>query len=389
LKSQDRTLEILSLVSMEAPESPLVKSILDSMSDCLIVLDQQGSILFANKTSGQMLGCSPDDLIEHGLEMLFFTSKKNHDFNQIFLDAVHRKNVNNYSEVDYHHPDGSVRRLAVTTSYLMAVDEHESSFIGFVALFKDITEVFNLRREEKELIREKDRIAREKIRSLRKLAMGVAHEIRNPMVTIGGFAARIVKDEKNPEETRQYCRIIVDHVKQLEQVVDRVHECCDLPKLSLIKGNISKVVADTVSAMVSLALERNISLKFRDQMPPRHSVTFDPHLFRLAVKQVLENAIGFSNDGGVVDIAVYPTSEGTVLEVTDYGLGIRDEDKEYVFDPFFSTRAHGTGMGLAIVERVVHEHLGRAEVESEFGKGTTVRIVLPSCSEADLVCDTP
>ena len=377
MKSQGQSVEILSSVSLGATESPIVKSILDSMSDCLIVLGQHGDVLYANKTSGQMLGCSPDDLIDHGLEMLFFMSEKNHDFNQIFLDAIHGKNVNNYSEVDYHHPDGFIRRLAATTSYLMAAGEHESTFIGFVALFKDITEVFNLRREEQELIREKDRIAKEKIRSLHKLAMGVAHEIRNPMVTIGGFAARIFRDEKNPEETRWYGQIIVDHVKQLEKVVDRVHECCDLPEMNPTKGSISTVVAEAVSEMASLGLERNISLKFQNQMPDQHSVTFDPSLFRLAVKQVLANAIGFSNDGAVVDTAVYPTGEGTVLEVKDYGSGIKDEDKEYIFDPFFSTRAHGAGMGLAIVERVVHEHMGRIEVESEFGKGTTVRIMLP------------
>jgi len=364
-------------VSLGATESPIVKSILDSMSDCLVVSDQHGDVLYANRTCGQMLGCSPHDLIDHGLEMLFFISEKNYDFNQIFLDAVNGKNVNNYSEVDYHHPDGFVRRLAATTSYLMAAGEHESSFIGFVALFKDITEVFNLRREEQELIREKDRIAKEKIRSLHKLAMGVAHEIRNPMVTIGGFATRILKDEKNPDETRRYGRIIVDHVKQLEKVVDRVHECCDLPDINPTKGNISTVVAEAVSEMAPMGLKRNVSLKFLNQTPEHHSVTFDASLFRLAVKQVLANAIGFSNDGAVVDIAVYPTGEGTVLEVKDYGGGIKDEDKEYIFDPFFSTRAHGTGMGLAIVERVVHEHMGRIEVESEFGKGTTVRIILP------------
>jgi len=388
LNSQDQSLEILSWVNLGTPESPIVKSILDSMSDCLIVLGPIGDVLYANKTTGPMLGLAPLDLIEHGLEMLFLVSDKNDDFNQIFLDAVHRKNLNNYSEVDYHHPDGSIRRLAATTSYLMETGEHESSFIGFVALFKDITEVFNLRRDEKELIREKERIAREKIRSLHKLAMGVAHEIRNPMVTIGGFATRILKNEKNPEETRRYGQIIVEHVKQLEEVVDRVHECCELPDMNPVKGNISTVVAESVASMVSQGLKKNVSLRFRDQMPVDHSVTFDPSLFRLAVKQVLQNAIGFSDDGAFVDITVYPMVEGTVLEVKDYGKGIKDEDKEYIFDPFFSTRAHGTGMGLAIVERVVHEHMGRIEVKSEFGTGTTVRMIFPYCTAQDLTCDT-
>ena len=374
-------------MNMGATESPVVKSILDSMSDCLIVLGQNGDILYANKTTGPMLGCSPADLIEHGLEMLFYISENdNHDFNQIFLDAVHRKNINHYSEVNYHHPDGTARRLAATTSYLITVGEHESSVIGFVTLFKDITEVFNLRREEKQLIQEKDRIAREKIRSLRKLAMGVAHEIRNPMVTIGGFAGRILKDENNPEQTRQYGRIIVDHVKQLEGVVDRVHDLSDLPDMHPTKGNLSRVVAEAISAMSSTARSKNISLRFLNQTPEQNSAVFDPSLFRLAVRQVLDNAIAFSGEGAFVDVSVCLSGEGTVLEVKDYGTGIKDEDKEYIFNPFFSTRAHGAGMGLAIVERVVHEHMGRIEVESESGVGTTVRITLPHCTADDIRC---
>ena len=98
-----------------------------------------------------------------------------------------KKDIKNYREVDYRHPDGSVRRLAVTTSYLLARGDHESTFVGFVALFKDITEVFRLRRIEHNLVKEKERIDRARISSLHKLAMGVAHEIRNPVVTIGGF----------------------------------------------------------------------------------------------------------------------------------------------------------------------------------------------------------
>ncbi len=78
-----------------------------------------------------------------------------------------------------------------------------------------------------------------------------------------------------------------------------------------------------------------------------------------------------------------------VLEVKDYGTGISDEDKMYMFDPFFSTRSQGIGMGLAIVERVVHKHLGRIEIESEPGVGTTVRIILPYCTPSQLVCDIP
>ncbi|MGB6066330.1 MAG: ATP-binding protein [Desulfomonilaceae bacterium] len=389
MKSQEQGLAVLSLVGLGVTESPVVRSILDSMSDSLLVLGQDGGVLYANRITGSILGCSPDDLMEHGLDMLLSLNDKNEDFNQIFIDAVRGKNVNNYSEVDYYPPGGAVRRLAATTSYLMALGEHETSFMGFVVLFKDITEIYNLRREEKELLCEKDRIAKEKIGSLHKLAMGVAREIRNPMATIGEFAAGIHKDERNPEETRRYGHIIIEHAKQLEKVADRVRQCCDLPAMSLTTGSISSAVSEAVSAMVPVGLKNNVILKFSSHMPEEHAVTFDPYWFRVAVEQILENAIGFSTDGSMVDAAIYQTREGTVLEVRDYGTGISDEDKEYIFDPFFSTRNQGTGMGLAIVERVIHKHLGKIEIESDPGRGTTVRITLPYRTPSQLACDTP
>ncbi len=304
-------------------ESPVVRSILDSMSDSLLVLGQDGGVLYANRITGSILGCSPDDLMEHGLDMLLLLNDKNDDFNRIFIDVIHGKNINNYTEVDYYHPGGTVRRLAATTSYLMALGEHETSIMGFVALFKDITEIFTLRRQEKELLCEKDKTAKEKIRSLHKLAMGVAHEIRNPMVTIGGFAARIQKDDKNPEDTRRYGRIIVEHANQLEKVADRVRQCCDLPAMSLVTGSISKVVGETVSAMVPVGLKNKITLKFHSRIPEEHSVTFDPYWFRLAVEQILENAIGFSTDGGTVDAAIFEIGEGTGTG----SEGLRDRDQ--------------------------------------------------------------
>ena len=91
----------------------------------------------------------------------------------------------------------------------------------------------------------------------------------------------------------------------------------------------------------------------------------------------MKNAFDFSPEGSTVELALFLTDQGTILEVQDHGIGIRNEDMEYIFNPFFSTQVHASGMGLAIVERVVHEHMGRIEVDSQPGNGATIRIVLP------------
>jgi signal transduction histidine kinase len=108
---------------------------------------------------------------------------------------------------------------------------------------------------------------------------------------------------------------------------------------------------------------------------------FDPFLVRLAVVHLVKNSIDFSPEGGLVDVSLSVADEGTVLEVKDSGSGIADQDLEYIFDPFFSTRARGSGMGLAIVERIVREHMGRIEVDSKLGTGTTIRLIIPKSSE--------
>jgi PAS domain S-box-containing protein len=361
----------------------IIGNILDSMSDSLLVLGEDGEILYANSITEQVLGFSPEQFRKRGLGDLFFTAKQTQDFKRIFLDALWKKDIKNYREVDYRHPDGTPRRLAVTTSYLLARGEHESTFIGFVALFKDITEIFRLRRAEENLTREKERIDRERISSLHKLAMGVAHEIRNPVVTIGGFAARIARNTTNSDETRRYATNIVEDARKLERVVNEVQQYCDLPEAKASPGNLATVVTAIVAEMQPFADARHISLEVRDELPDGHRVSFDAVLLRIALSGLVKNAFDFSQDGSTVEMALFQTDRGTVLEVRDHGVGIRSEDRDYIFNPFFSTQVHASGMGLAVVERVVHEHMGKIEVESEPEEGTVIRIVLPGLTDPD------
>ncbi|MBI5572001.1 MAG: PAS domain S-box protein [Desulfomonile tiedjei] len=362
-------------------DSMIIGNVLDSMSDSLIVLGEYGDILYANKATEQMLGYAPGDLRQKDLSQIIFLGRDNLPFKQVFVDALEKKSIRNYREVDYRHPDGSTRRLAATTSYLFVTGEHETTFIGFLALFKDITEVFNLRREERILIGEKERIAREKLVSLHKLAMGVAHEIRNPTVTIGGFAARILRDLRNPEETRRYAGNIVEDARKLEQVVNEVQAYCDLPEARPERLALPPAVEWVVNELQPLGLQRNISLRLEDRIPEGQQVFFDPVLIKMAVSRLVTNAINFSEEGSSVEIVLYLADHAAVMEVADHGVGIEEADLDYVFNPFFSTQVHASGMGLAIVERIVHEHMGRIEVRSRRGDGTTIRIFLPDTLE--------
>lgn len=361
-----------------AMDSLLIVHILDSISESLLVLGHEGEVLYANRASQMTLGYGIDELREHGIGLLFFSKEENYEFNQLFVDAIWKKSVNDYSEVDYHHPDGSKRRLTGTTSYLLADEKHESRFVGFVAIFKDITEIHNLRQKEKSWIKERERIARRRSLSLQKLAMGVAHEIRNPVVTIGGFASRIYRGGESPDRVKMLAAGIKESADRLEMMVDSVQRCCNLPNFNPTVADIGRIVsAAAASELMQKAMKRNIAIHVHNSLPPGYRMRVDPVLFRSALKNVLENAVDFSDDGTEVQVFLYSVKGNVVAEVRDEGAGIEEKDLQFIFDPFFSTRTSGPGMGLAVVERVVQEHNGRIEVDSTFGQGTTIRILLP------------
>ena len=362
----------------------IIDNVLNSMSDCLLVLGEDGEIIYANNATKAILGYSFDDFRENGSASLFFLKDQDEQFNQIFIDAIWKKSVNDYSEVDYRHPDGTMKRLAATSSYLLAEGEKESAFIGFVVLFKDITEIYVLRRKELALEHDKDRIAQEKIRSLHKLAMGVAHEIRNPMVTMGGFASRILRDKEVTPTLKQYAQNILDDAKKLEHVVDEIQAYCNLPEIFMVRGNISNLIKEIVTEKTPLALDKDIRIRVNDGIPGDKEAYFDPILLKMAFSRLIDNAIDFSRNSGYIDINLNARPGSIIIVLKDYGMGITPQDKEFIFNPFFSTRIHKSGMGLAIVERIIHEHMGNIHVDTAPGKGTEIEVIIPYRSESDL-----
>ncbi len=362
----------------------IIKNILDSLADCIIVINSDGDVMYANKKTRDILGYSFDDLRENGLGLVFFVRDENYEFNQILTNAIWNRAVNDYSEVDYFPPDGGKKRLAATTSYLIESNLGKTQFIGFVAIFRDITEVFTLRQKEKKLLEDRERVSTEKMRSLNKLAMGVAHEIRNPVVMIGGFAGRIIKLDGNNMEAISYAHKILEGARRLESLVDEVQGCANLANIKAVKGSLAEVALETVKEMESHASDKSIKLLFHDLSSKSGISRFDPGMMKIAIGNLLQNAIDFSSVGSEVDIFVHENDNETILGVKDYGAGIADAEREFVFDPFFSTKPQGTGMGLAVTERIVHEHGGRIQLDSIPGKGSLFRISIPNNFVTDI-----
>ena len=357
-------------------DSLISYNVFESMSDSLIIIIEKGEVIHANRITKDVLGYDQEELKQQGLGPLLFIREENEEFNQIVVDTIWNKNIKKYQEVDYHHPDGSVRRLGVTTSYLSADNGASDSFIGFVILSKDITETFILRRREEELIRAETKACSGASEDSAQSGLGVAHEIRNRSVTIGGFAARLRSGKVSATEQQKYLDSILEDVHKLETVVKSVEECCNLPQMNRSRGNIGYFVEQAITKMAPAAEAKRIFIQFDNIQAAELMKTFDPALLKTAVCKVLENAIDFSDEGSSIEVSLHSIPEGIMLEITDHGIGIKDEDVEFIFNPFFSTRPDHPGMGLVLVDAVIRQHGGRVEVESEKDTGTVVRLIL-------------
>lgn len=355
----------------------IVENIITGLPVGLVVISAKGELITANPVASRLLGYQVQELLGRGWGELFFQNPANDDFNQVLLDAVGQARVHLRRTVSYVRPDGMTLRLLVTTSYV----SEDGNVEGVVVLLEDLTELHALYEREKAILEDKNRIQAERVESLRYLALAVAHQIRNPVMSIGGFALRLKKGVPAETSEARYLQFILDGAARLEKIVDGVKAYADSfePRLQTVK--LDEVVRTAVEAFrreYRGSLER---VEWRMELDPLEE-RLDPGLFRSGLKELLLNAVqALKNGGGTISLSLSRAGDGWRIEVADTGVGIPESDLPYVLDPFFSTRADAVGMGLAKVHRVVTDHGGTLELDSREGEGTRVRITMPGVAK--------
>lgn len=242
-------------------------------------------------------------------------------------------------------------------------------------LYERLREKFALTAEELKKTQEKV-IQSERMLCLARLSQGVAHEVRNPVMSIGGFAVRI-KQKLSPEDSAyKYAEIIIKETARLEKMVRDIEAYTRMrePKFGevsleeLIKSALEEWRQDGRHAVVNVHLDL-----------PSRAVTFpgDEGLLVLVLRNLFQNAGEAMADGGALSITAYPEGREIVMKVADTGRGIPPEKLSQIFDPFFTSRTQGSGLGLTAVHRIVSEHNGAINVSSTPGEGTEFQIRLP------------
>jgi len=227
---------------------------------------------------------------------------------------------------------------------------------------------------------QKEKIEAEKLAAVGELTAMVAHEIRNPLATIGGFAGSTLRDPDNVERTARNSQIIVEEVERLEQILSRLLDFARAPSSGLVLDRIEPLVEYARQVTESLAEQANVEIRVNvEQDLP--GVFLDHDQFQQVMVNLVRNGVEAMPDGGVLEIGARRADDSLELYVSDTGAGISKEHINEIFDLFYTTKPSGTGLGLALSQRIVERHGAELRVSSEKGKGTTFVIVLPIPTE--------
>ncbi|KPL11356.1 hypothetical protein AMJ85_03740 [candidate division BRC1 bacterium SM23_51] len=260
---------------------------------------------------------------------------------------------------------------------LAAVAAQAAVAIENADLYRQVEEKNRQLSESYERLRQTQRalVLKEKLALLGEMAATVAHEIRNPLTAVRGFAQRIAR-KRSDDRVCEYCTFIVEEVDRLNRVIEDVLDFARRLSPSRTPTDLNALVRGTVQLLQEELVQNEITMVPNlDLSLPK--VLLDPSQIKQVLVNLVQNARQAMDREGTLTLATERRGDFAVLIVSDTGGGIAPEHLERIWEPFFTTRTHGTGLGLALVRRVVEDHGGRVEAESRLGEGTTFSIYLP------------
>jgi len=208
-----------------------------------------------------------------------------------------------------------------------------------------------------------------------KMAASIAHEIKNPLGSIKG-AAQILNDQTITEsEKMEFASIIEKEADRLDSVVKDFLSYSRPSPIHITEVDICQIL-NKAQKQLRLQADRQ-GIKLDLDARPMPTVKADGDKLHQVFLNVILNAIQAMTDGGKIIMRCHESDDNLIIEISDNGPGIRRPDLERIFDPFFSTKSQGTGLGLATARAIIAEHKGTINVESEIGKGAKFTIVLP------------
>ncbi len=347
-----------------------LKNIFESISDMVFFNDKDYVIRNINQAVVDKIGKPAEEIIGKKCYEIFHYRQEPLSF------CPHKKTMDTKKA---HVEEISDPRLGGTFVISSSpIFDSLGNLAGTVHISRDITELHALR----ERVSSSERMA-----ALGEMAARVAHEIRNPLISVGGFARRLEK--KLDGDLHEYAKIILEEVWRLENILKEILGFVKGSQLVKNKVNLNEFISEITNFISPEIMEKGNRLS-KELSDSSIMISVDTDRIKEAILNIITNG-NQATESGTVTVKTRQEEKEALIEIADTGCGIKQEDLKHIFTPFFTTRGQGTGLGLTITHRIIREHKGRIEVESAWSGqgeddenyninrkgGTTFKIYLP------------
>ncbi len=343
----------------------LLRSIIDQFSEEILFMSPEGRILDVNESVARHLGLTKRDIVGRlpqdvmrddrcrGLETCdspFAATVRNCERSEAVVTQV--------------DDEGRMRYFRI---YTYPICDEQGNLVNVVVMRRDIT-----RRTEMEQRLQQS----EKLASIGQLSTYIAHEIRNPLFAISGFANALLRQPNLDVSAREKLSIILEESRRLDGILKSIANFARPTEAREQAVDVNRTVEHTVEIMGADCEKAGARLAIR-LAPDLARAKADPELIKQCLINLLRNAIESMPDGGDVTVTTGMSGTFVALSVQDTGVGIPAELRDKVFSPFFSTKGKGSGLGLAMIRKIMDDIGGDVDLSSVEGRGTTVTLLLP------------
>jgi PAS domain S-box-containing protein len=345
--------------------------IINSATDAIVTINEDHVIVGYNLGAEQMFDFTRAEALGQDLSIIIPPPYKaeHRDYVRRYMATREARMIGKHARLSAQRRDG--REFPISISFSVAEIRENLYFTGII---RDITEY----KELEERVLHTERLA-----AVGNTMTHIAHEIKNPLLIIGGFARQLIKIPDLDDKSRHKLSIVAEEVSQLEEMVAEMREFVRRPPPQKHPGQISAALTNALELFQDTFKEHNIQVR-RVEETPLPAVNFDPKQVHQVLINLLKNAQEAMSQGGEITITSRVKGANAEISLADTGQGLAPEVAAHIFQPYFTTKDKGTGLGLAISQGIIQAHGGIILVESTPGKGTTFTIQLP-LNEAPVV----
>lgn len=359
-------LSILTLEGLKGSQSRLrhIEAFRDilisSLPVGLIATDSSGKVILYNRFSQEFTGITEKQAMDADSSVFQHLP----EISEAFVASGTAPAGAYQKEVQIESERGERHTLQLNR---LSIVDREDKFVGTLLLMQDLSQVKRL---------EEDLRRSERLAALGKMAAGVAHELRNPLSSIKGLALVLQSRFQEKNGDRKTATILVQEVERLNRSISELLDYARPQQLKKDRVDITTLLDKAVSLMRIDAEPAGIELitVYEEGLP---SLNADEDKLTQVMLNLLLNGIQAMENGGTLDVRVGATDRKIEIVVTDSGCGISEEDLSRVFDPYFTTKPDGTGLGMAMSAKIIEEHGGEIRLQSTIGQGTSVIIEIP------------